>query len=199
MTANVGSTELALRLWRQLYQTYTLVKTCEDQVFGEHGLTTEQGAVLGAVEYFGGSLKVTEIARWLERSTNSVSMQVDRMVKAGLLRRVRDRVDRRAVRVDSTSKGRDALKPANLAAFEAIQKILSPVSHEDRLALLSLLETLKYETIGYLNPGVDMKEIKRDELKQAANLAKWMSDYGLPSAPEAKRQRGKKRKSIRQG
>jgi DNA-binding MarR family transcriptional regulator len=196
MKANLGSTELTLKLWRQCYQTYTLLKKCEDQVFGEHGLTTEQGAVLGAIDYFGGSMKITDIAQWLERSTNSVSMQVDRMVKAGLVRRARSTDDRREVRVTNTSKGRDALKPANLAGLEAVQKILSPLSHEDRLTLLSLLETIKYEIIRYLNPGADIEEIKRNELKQAANLAKWLSDHGLTSTPQAKRQGVEKRKTT---
>jgi len=196
MTVHFESTELALRLWRQVYQTYTLLKKCEDQIFDDHGLTTEQCAVLGAIEYFGGSIKVTDIARWLERSTNSISMIIDRMVKAGLVRRVRSKNDRREVRVTNTSKGQDALKPANLAGLEVIRKILSPLSYDDGLTLLSLLETIKYEIIKYLSPGVDIEEIKRNELKQATNLTKWVSEYGLPSTPEAKRQGGEKRKTT---
>jgi DNA-binding MarR family transcriptional regulator len=199
MRANFESAELVLRLWRQVYQTYTLLKKCEDQIFGDHGLTTEQYGVLVAIDYFGGSTKVTDIARWLERSTNSISMIVDRMVKAGLVRRARSTGDRREVRVTNTSKGQDALKPANLASLEVVQKILSPLSHEDRLTLLSLLGTIKYEILEYLNPGVDIEEIKKNELKQAANLTKWLSEYGLPSTPQAKRQSGAKRKTIGRG
>jgi DNA-binding MarR family transcriptional regulator len=199
MKANLESAELALRLWRQVYQTYTLLKKCEDQIFEEYGLTTEQFGVLVAIDYFGGPTKVTDIARWLERSTNSVSMIVDRMVKAGMVRRARSTGDRREVRVANTSKGQDALKPANLASLEAVQKILSPLSHEDRSTLLSLLGTVKYEILKCLNPGVDIEKIKRNELKQAANLTKWLSEYGLPSTPEAKRQGRKKRKTIRRG
>jgi DNA-binding MarR family transcriptional regulator len=196
MKANLESTELALRLWRQVYQTYTLLKKCEDQIFEEHELTTEQYAVLVAIDYFGGSAKVTDIARWLERSTNSISMIVDRMVKAGLVRRARSTADRREVRVANTSKGQDALKPATVASLEVVQKILSPLSREKRSTLLSLLGTVKYETLRCLNPGVDIEKIKRNEFKQAANLRKWLSEYALPSTPQAKRQRGKKRKTT---
>jgi DNA-binding MarR family transcriptional regulator len=196
MTVNFESAELALRLWRQVYQTYTLLKKCEDQIFEEYGLTTEQYGVLVAIDYFGGPTKVTDIAQWLERSTNSISMIVDRMVKAGMVRRARSTGDRRVVHVANTSKGQDALKPANLASLEAVQKILSPLSHEDRSTLLSLLGTVKYEILKCLNPGVDIEKIKRNELKQAANLTKWLSEYGLPSTPQAKRQGEKKRKTI---
>lgn len=197
MKANLESTGLALRLWRQLYQTYTLIKKCEDQIFGDYGLTTEQYAILGSIEYLGEPARVTDIAHWLERSTNSVSMIVDRMVKAGLVRRARSTGDRRVVYVSKTSKGQNALKPATMASLEFIPKILSPLSYEDRLTLLSLLGMVKYEALRYLNPGVDIEKIKRNELKQEANLKKWLSDYGLTSTPQAKRQGGKKRKTIR--
>jgi DNA-binding MarR family transcriptional regulator len=195
MKANFESVELVLRLWRQVYQTYTLLKTCEDQILEEHGLTTEQFGVLGAIGYFGGPVKITDIARWLERSTNSISMIVDRMVKAGLVKRVRNRRDRRVVHVVSTSKGEAALKPATRASLEVIRKIMLPLSHEDRSTLLSLLGTLKYEILAYLNPGVDVEEIKRNEFEQAANVKQWLNEYGLPSTPQAKRQGGDKRKT----
>src|SRR4030043_403050 len=124
--------ELSLRLWRQLYQTYTLLKRCEDEVYEEHGLTTEQYAVLVSIAYLGEPVRITDIARWLERSTNSISMIVDRMVKAGLVRRARDKRDRRVVRVTFTSKGKNALKPATQASYPVIRGILLQLSYEDR-------------------------------------------------------------------
>jgi DNA-binding MarR family transcriptional regulator len=196
MKANLESTELELRLWRQMYQTYTLLKKCEDQIFEQHRLTTEQYGILISIGYLGEPARVTDIARWLERSTNSISMIVDRMVKAGLVKRVRDKGDRREVHVFITSKGEQGLGPATRSSLEVVQKILSPLSHKDRLTLLNLLGTMKYEIIEYLNPGVDVEKIKRNELKQGANLKKWLSEYGLTSTPEAKRRGGKKGKTI---
>jgi DNA-binding MarR family transcriptional regulator len=195
MKTNLESEIAIVKLWRQLYQTYTLLKQCEDRVIEEHGLTTEQFAVLGAMDYFVGPMNITDIARWLERSTNSVTMLVDRMVKAGLVRRVRSKSDRRVVRVTFTSKGKNAIKPATQASFEVIRKILSQLSYEDRNALLSLLGTMKYEILKYLNPGVDIEEVKREELKQAANVKEWLNEYGFPSTPEAERQGSGKRKT----
>jgi DNA-binding MarR family transcriptional regulator len=190
----------ALRLWRQLYQTYTLVKQTEDMVFGEHGLTTEQYAVLVSISYLGEPARITDIARWLERSTNSISMIVDRMVKAGLVRRARDKRDRRVVYVSKTSKAESLFAPATVASFRSVQKILSPMPHKDRLVLLDLLGDLKYETLKYLRPAVDIEAIKREELRQAANIDKWLSKYGRRSTPESKRQgseNGKTRKKTR--
>jgi len=186
MKTNLESEIAVLKLWRQLYQTYTLLKKCEDQILVEYGLTTEQYSVLGAIDYLVGPTKITDIARWLERSTNSISMIVDRMVKAGLVRRIRDRSDRRVVHVVNTSKGENALKPATQASLAVIRKIL-PQSYEDKSTLLSLLGTIKYEILTYLNPEMDIEEVKREELEQAANVKEWLNKYDLSSTPQVKR------------
>jgi DNA-binding MarR family transcriptional regulator len=197
MKANLESAELMLRLWRRLYETYTVLKRCEDRVFEEHGLTTEQYAVLVSLSYLGQPARVTDIAQWLERSTNSISMIVDRMVKAGLVRRARDKVDRRVVYVSRTSKAESLFRPATVESFATVRKILSPIPDKDKLTLLNLLGEVKYETLKCLDREIDIEKIKRNELKQSASIKKWMNEYGPSSTPEAKRQRGKKKKTAR--
>lgn len=128
-----------------IHRTHDMLKSCEDKVFGEHGLTTEQYAVLTAIKYLSEPVGITDIAHRLTRSINSVSMIVDRMVKAGLLKRVRDEIDRRTVFVSITSKGETLLEPATLAGQEFIQKILSKVSDENKQILIRLLEMLQRE------------------------------------------------------
>jgi DNA-binding MarR family transcriptional regulator len=199
MTIDFESEKLALKLWRLPYQTYTLLKKCEDQIFEKHGLTTEQFGVLVTIGFLDKPVMVTDVARWLERSTNSISMIAERMVKAGLLRRVRNTRDRRAVQLVMTSKAENALKPATLAGFGFVREMLSPLSSEDRRTFISLLEILKYAMLEYLNPGADMEEIRRNELKREALVRKWLLQYAVPSTPEAKRQGGKKKKTVRRG
>ena len=182
--------------WVLLRQAYNLIVKCEDQVFSEYELTTEKHAVLMSIKHISGPVRITDIARWLDRSVNSVSMIIDRMVKAGLVRRVRSKSDRRVVRVTSTSKGKNAIKPANQASFEVIRKILLQLPYEDRNKLLGLLGATKYEILKYLSPGVDIEEVKREESKQAANVKEWLNEYGLSSTPQAKGQGGRKEKAI---
>jgi Zn-dependent M16 (insulinase) family peptidase len=98
--------------------------------------------------------------------------------------------------VTFTSKGKNAVKPATQASFEVIRKILLQLPYEDRNKLLGLLGTTKYEILKCLNPGVDIEKVKREELKQAANVKEWLKEYGLSSGPQAKRQVGKKKKAI---
>jgi DNA-binding MarR family transcriptional regulator len=69
-----------------------------------------------------------------------MSMLVDRMVKAGLVRRTRDRKDRRAVFVSLTNKGDEAIGPAIPAGWEFVKKLVSPVSYDDQRVLADTLE-----------------------------------------------------------
>jgi hypothetical protein len=123
-------------------------------------------------------------------------MLVDRMVKAGWVRRTRDRSDRRVVRVSLTSKGEKALGPAAPAGWEFIQKILSPLSDKDKQALVGMLEVVKCEIDGYLNPEVDMAKIIKNSYTKQPHLYERMVKNVFPSGAEAKRQGGKKGKAI---
>ena len=165
MTVNFKSTNLDLILWRNIYKTYTLLNKCEDQIFSKHRLTTEQYRVLMAIQFLDKPVRPTDVAHWLERSINSISMIVDRMVKADLLKRVRDSKDRRAVRLTITSKGEGAFEPATMSAWKSIQKIMSPLSKKDKHTFIRLLNTLTHETLNYLNPGADTEEMMRNEPK----------------------------------
>jgi DNA-binding MarR family transcriptional regulator len=173
--------DLILRLWYMSHRTRALFKICEDQIYGEYNLTMEQYAVLAAIKHIGGSARPTDIARWIGRSTNSISMIVDRMVKAGLVRRVRDRRDRRVVSVSMTNKAENALKPSILAGWEFIQKITSPLAYEDKLTFIRLHEKLRYEMLKYLNPEMSVEEIVRNEDEQHANLMERLIHHALPS------------------
>jgi len=190
MNSEFGNT--VLRLWLLLHRVRDILVLCEDKIFDGYGLTTEQFGLIAAVKSRGGSLRPSELARILERSPNSVSMLVDRMVKAGLVRRTRDRKDRRVVNVSLTSKAENALKPAMPAAWEFIEKILSSLSYEDKYAIANLLEKIKCELLGYLNPEVDMSEIIKDSVTNQPGLYKRMIKNIFPSGSEAKRQSSEK-------
>jgi DNA-binding MarR family transcriptional regulator len=179
--------DLSVTLWRMLSQAYTRYKNGMDQILAEHGLTMEQYLVMVTVKYSDAPIRITDIARWLERSTNSITMIVDRMVKAGLLRRVRDRKDRRTVNVFLTGKAENALKPANPAAWEFMQQGMSPLSSADKNALASLLQMLNHKLLAYLNPGADVEGILKDDSKQQEYFMKQWRKQPWLATPEAKR------------
>jgi len=184
--------------WVLLRQSYNLVLKCEDRVFSEYELTTEQHAVLMAIKNISGPVRITDIGRWLDRSVNSVSMIIDRMVKAGLVKRTRDRKDRRTVFVTMTNQAEKAYVPATAAGWGLIQEILSPLSDEDKRILIRLLEMLRDKTYDYLESGEVAEEVKRSETEMA-QFAEQVVKYKSSSIPAAKRQGGKKRKPYDKG
>ena len=183
--------------WLLLRQVPNLVARCEDQVFSKYGLTTERHSVLMAMKHIEDPVRPTDVARWLDLSVNSVSMIIDRMVKAGLVKRVRDRKDRRTVFLSSTSKADKAYVLASVAGWELIQEILTPLSDSDKRALIKLLEPLRDKTYDYLGAGEVAEVVKGREMNNMAQLVKEAAKYKSLSTPEAKRQGGKKKKTIR--
>ena len=192
MVVKLSLEPITLRLWFLSHRTHELLRRCEDQVYGEYNLTTEQYTMLAIIKYLDDPVRITDVARWSGRSTNSVSMIIDRMVKAGLVRRVRDRKDRRTVFVTITSKAENALEPATRAGLEFIQEILSPLSSEDKRTFVDLHEVVKRRALEYLNPGVDIEEMQMSEVTSQANLVERLVQYTSLSALETKRQGGKK-------
>jgi DNA-binding MarR family transcriptional regulator len=196
MMANHELENLSVTLWRMVYQAYARFKNGMDQVLSEHGLTMEQYLVLVTIKYHRAPIRITDIARWLERSTNSVTMIVDRMVKAGLLRRVRDRRDRRTVNVFLTSKAEDALNPANPAAWEFMQQGMSALSSEDKNAFADLLKMINHKLLEYLNPGADVEGMLKNDSKQQEYLMKQWRKQPWLATPRAKRRGTRKGNAV---
>jgi hypothetical protein len=114
------------------------------------------------------------------------------MVKAGLVRRTRDRKDRRVVTVFFTEKGKTAVEPAITAGWEFIHEIASTLSDDEQRDLASMLERVKCELVGYLHPERDMEEIIKSSYTNRPDLYKGMVKTLLPSGYKAKRRVGKR-------
>jgi DNA-binding MarR family transcriptional regulator len=197
MTANSQSQNLVLKLWFLLHQVRDVIMSCEDQVFGKQKLTTERYLVLALTKLSDGHVRPVDLARWLGRSPNSVSMLVDRMVKAGLVRRVRSRGDRRALQLIVTSKGENALKPATVAGLDFIQKVLSPLSYEEKHTFARLLETTKHQAFQYLNHRVGTEEVEGNDITNYPDLMNRLFGSVSISTPKVRGRGGRKAKSLR--
>lgn len=202
MAVNSISRNADLRLWLLMHRARHMMALCEDSIFAEYGITNEQFMVLATIRTNDGSLRPTDLAFFLERSQNAISMLVDRTVKAGLVRKTRDKRDRRVVRVTLTSKGANAVELAIPAQWNLTQKILSRLSATDKRALASMLETVKCECLGYLNPEMDMAEIIKNSVTRPPHLprlsGRTLKDL-IASGYEPKRKGGRKRSTVRRG
>jgi DNA-binding MarR family transcriptional regulator len=172
MMVNSKHRSIDLVLARLLYLTYARFKNCFDEILKQQELTTEQYMVLVIAKYHEPPVRITDIAHWAERSTNSVTMLVDRMVKAGLLRRIRDRSDRRVVKVVITSKADKAIKPTNTIALAYFRQVMSPLSHEDARTFVKMFTTINRKMLELLNPGADIEGMLKNDSERSAYLYK---------------------------
>lgn len=196
MEADSGLTNTDLRFWFLIHRTRDWFRICEDQIFRERGLTTEQYAVLVTMKYLGNPTRPTDVAKSLERSTNSMSIIIERMVKAGLIKRVRDKSDRRVVRLTITDKGENTLKPATLAGLEFLQKVLSPLSREERHTLVTLLDALKHEAFKYASPAETTQGMRKTQAGPQADLMERLDRYISSPTAEARNYGGEDGKNA---
>ncbi len=135
--------DTSLEAWMLLQRTRHLLFRCEDRVVAEFGLTAEQYSVLTAIRCLEDPVRPTDVGRVVGHKVNTVSMIVDRMVNAGLLTRIRDLADRRAVRLVITKRGERALAPATTAASRLVEDIMSHLSAAETDTLITLLGKIK--------------------------------------------------------
>lgn len=107
----------------------------------ESGITPGQFGVL-EVLYHQGPLMLSEIAAKHLRSKNNMTVVADNLEKQGLVRRERDSVDRRVIRIHLTDSGRSLVERLLPNHVAAIVRELSILSHAEQKLLNTLLRKL---------------------------------------------------------
>ena len=139
-------------LWILLDQTYVAASKCQEVEFAKAGLTLQQYRVLMVVDAAQQPVTVTDVARWLDRNTNSISLIIDRMEKIDLVKRVRDLKDRRSLRLVMTAKGQDLFSQATKHGLELLDTIRSCCTDEEIQTLINLLGRLREKVLEELIP-----------------------------------------------
>lgn len=159
-----------LRAWALYHQTYNLLYRCEEVMFSKVGLTPQKYMVLMAIRLIEEPVTVSDVAQWLDRNTNSISLIVDRMKKDSLVARTRNLGDRRTVRLSLTQKGKEKLDEANIPGWDLVQEMMSPLSEKELNTFAGLLEVVRKKAFEYLNPGETMKEVEVDDIGRVARF-----------------------------
>ena len=141
-----------MKTWLLIHQSHNLMTRSENAIFAGMGLTTRKHSVLLAIKNLKSPVTVTDVARWLDRNANGISMLVDRMVDDGLISRVRDMPDHRAVRLVITPQGEKCFEDANRLTRQFFRDIFSDISEEDLLKMSGLLEKVRGRALDFLAP-----------------------------------------------
>lgn len=123
-----------------------------------HGVTLEEFMTLYILQEAEESIIPTQISHLLCQERNTASVQLSRMIKKGLVKKVRNfRKDRRLARIIITPKGQrifeqiqkaQARKGENKAALSVIFSCLSGEEHEKFSEFLLRLRTKALEELG---------------------------------------------------
>jgi DNA-binding MarR family transcriptional regulator len=90
----------------------------------------------------GGPLRLSELAERMGITAPTASRAVDGLVDLGLLERLPDAADRRAVRIDLTGPGRTDVEGRKARAAAALEPAAGALSPQDRAELAALLARL---------------------------------------------------------
>jgi len=133
------------RLWVLLHQAKDTIFAAREVELRQYGTSPMHAAVLFIIRAIGSEVTPAKIARWLLRSPNTVSDLLDRMERAGLVRKTRDLDRKNVTRVTITDKGRQAHNDS--MKLESVHRIMSCLSKEERQQLWSILQKLRDEAL----------------------------------------------------
>lgn len=141
-----------------MQQTLNALRKARRQELLSHGLTLEEFMILYIIHDAEGPVTPIRITHLLFQEPNTASVKLDRLMKKGLVRKIRNfRNDRRLTRVTITSKGRSifekvqkaqAAKGGGKGALSSIFSSLSGEEYEKLFALLLKLRGKALEEIG---------------------------------------------------
>ena len=112
------------------------IKRMLDETLEEHGLSSGEWHALGRLSRSpGGRRTAGDLAKRAELSSAAMTNRLDRLEQAGLVRRLPDEHDRRAVQIEVTKKGRELYERTvgAQAAKEAIVAEALTAKQQDQL------------------------------------------------------------------
>jgi DNA-binding MarR family transcriptional regulator len=121
-------------------------RTLNDTI-AEHGLTFEEWDVLGALRRAGPPFRRSagELAKISDLSSGAMTNRLDRLEKAGLVKRLPDPTDRRGVLIELTKTGQKKWLDTTGAGAAREALIASALSEREKKELNALLRRLMLE------------------------------------------------------
>jgi DNA-binding MarR family transcriptional regulator len=126
-------------LWRLLDHTRFMISRLRQRELDQVGLTPEQAYILDILEKYGGMTTINRLVEVTMRRHHSISTQIVRMVKQGLVKKKVSPKDHREFEISITPKGRELFSQISR---ESIKQAFSCLSKEDKKELDTRLKSL---------------------------------------------------------
>jgi MarR family 2-MHQ and catechol resistance regulon transcriptional repressor len=136
-----------------LLNTSDIVSRRAEMGLSKLGITSTQYTVLVTLKFCPKPPTLTELSQRLFRTKNSLTTVIDNMERDGLVKRIRDVADRRAIRVVATEKGAELFERVRAPSRELVYQIMSCYDEEDVSRLSELLQRVRRHTLQELACG----------------------------------------------
>ena len=137
------TTELGLELTNQVLATASTFMRESHRLFRPHGLTGAQYNVLALLAAHEGGISQRELSDLLVVDRSNVTGLLDRMEKAGWVRRADNPADRRAYRVLLTAAGRRMWDRARPGYHEAVRQVVGQLGEREARTVVEALWRLQ--------------------------------------------------------
>ncbi len=137
--ANLSGTDTDFGLWRLLDHTRFMISRLREKELDQFGITPEMAHILDILSQNDGSTTMNEIAAITVRRHHSISTQIVRMEKQGLVKKNKRHTDHRGYNVLITPKGQELFRRITR---DSIKNAFACLSDEDKKGLDIRLKSL---------------------------------------------------------
>ncbi len=129
------------KLNRLLTEFYDKMSSWEQSVVKETGYSLAQ---IHTIEVLGshGAMRMKELAEKLGITTGTLTVQIDKLVRAELIERMPSENDRRAIVVGLTAQGLNLHRQHNQLHLELVNELTQELSSEQPAQLIGCLEKM---------------------------------------------------------
>ena len=151
-------------LWHNLHEISNYISKYEKYWFTNINLSKTQYELLMTLAFFTKYKKryviISDLVSFHNRSQVSTSLVIDRMENKGLVQKIKDPSDQRAVRIKITPKGMKLIKESSKPTKELIKKLFSKLTDEELEQFIPLISKLTSS----IKPDIDLTNIDEDNI-----------------------------------
>jgi DNA-binding MarR family transcriptional regulator len=152
------------QIWTLMDNTHYAIARARLLEIAKFGLTKEQAQILFILQNNGGAATLGEIANYTVRQHHSISTLIKRMIKAGLVKRVK-LANEKAFKIMATTKGKEIYSKLTRASIEFIFATVTPEEKEIFVGTLYKLQKSARNLLG-LDRNLLLESVSSEEMDE---------------------------------
>jgi DNA-binding MarR family transcriptional regulator len=175
------------RIWCLLVRTWFSVYRLRQIELSRLGLTVEQSAVLNILRHNEGWVTIKDLENITARKHNSISVLIQRMMKAGLVYKEK-RPGEKSSRIVQTPRGKNLFEKITTNTIEMVMSVFSQKEKKQLYTCLQSLHNKTLDLMGISNLPPFIKPVKYSsvqEIIEAGGNKSEVFDFDLWSALDA--------------